>query len=53
MIGRHSTFAIRTHLIVGVLGFATLVGLFGGWAIGTEIVGAVITFKDPWLSKAA
>ncbi|KQY73133.1 HlyD family type I secretion periplasmic adaptor subunit [Ensifer sp. T173] len=34
--------SIRTHLIVGVLGFATLVGLFGGWAIGTEIVGAVI-----------
>jgi len=34
--------SIRTHLIVGALGFATLVGLFGGWAIGTEIVGAVI-----------
>jgi HlyD family secretion protein len=34
--------SMRTHLIVGVLGFAALVGLFGGWAIGTEIVGAVI-----------
>lgn len=34
--------SIRTHLIVGALGFAILVGLFGGWAIGTEIVGAVI-----------
>jgi HlyD family secretion protein len=34
--------SIRTHLIVGALGFTTLVGLLGGWAVGTEIVGAVI-----------
>ncbi|KJF72665.1 HlyD family type I secretion periplasmic adaptor subunit [Agrobacterium arsenijevicii] len=34
--------SIRSHLIVGTLGFLTLIGLFGGWAVGTEIVGAVI-----------
>lgn len=34
--------SIRNHLVVGGLGFLTLVGLFGGWAVGTEIVGAVI-----------
>lgn len=34
--------SIRNHLLVGVLGFLTLIGLFGGWAVGTEIVGAVI-----------
>jgi HlyD family secretion protein len=34
--------SIRSHLLVGALGFLTLIGLFGGWAVGTEIVGAVI-----------
>lgn len=34
--------SIRSHLLVGGLGFLTLTGIFGGWAIGTEIVGAVI-----------
>ena len=34
--------SIRNHLVVGGLGFLTLTGLFGGWAVGTEIVGAVI-----------
>lgn len=34
--------SIRGHLIVGAVGFTALVGLFGGWAIGTEIAGAVI-----------
>jgi len=34
--------SIRSHLLVGVFGFLTLVGVFGGWAVGTEIVGAVI-----------
>ncbi|EPR19898.1 hemolysin secretion protein D [Agrobacterium sp. TS43] len=34
--------SIRSHLLVGGLGFLTLTGLLGGWAVGTEIVGAVI-----------
>ncbi|MGP4687414.1 HlyD family type I secretion periplasmic adaptor subunit [Agrobacterium pusense] len=34
--------SIRNHIFVGGLGFLTLVGVFGGWAVGTEIVGAVI-----------
>lgn len=34
--------SIRNHLFVGGLGFLTLTGVFGGWAVGTEIVGAVI-----------
>lgn len=34
--------SIRSHLLVGALGFLTLIGLLGGWAVGTEIVGAVI-----------
>ncbi|MGV1987913.1 HlyD family type I secretion periplasmic adaptor subunit [Agrobacterium sp. 22-221-1] len=34
--------SIRGHLLVGGLGFLTLTGLLGGWAVGTEIVGAVI-----------
>ncbi len=34
--------SIRSHLLVGGLGFLTLTGVFGGWAVGTEIVGAVI-----------
>lgn len=34
--------SIRSHLLVGGFGFLTLTGIFGGWAIGTEIVGAVI-----------
>ncbi|MND43934.1 Type I secretion system membrane fusion protein PrsE [compost metagenome] len=34
--------SIRNHLVVGGLGFLTLLGLLGGWAVGTEIVGAVI-----------
>lgn len=34
--------SIRSHLLVGGLGFFTLTGVFGGWAVGTEIVGAVI-----------
>jgi HlyD family secretion protein len=34
--------SIRNHLFVGGLGFLTLTGVFGSWAVGTEIVGAVI-----------
>lgn len=34
--------SIRNHLFLGGLGFLTLTGVFGGWAVGTEIVGAVI-----------
>lgn len=34
--------SIRNHLFVGGLGFLTLTGVFGGWAVGTEIAGAVI-----------
>lgn len=34
--------SIRSHVLVGGLGFLTLTGLLGGWAVGTEIVGAVI-----------